>query len=663
MRFEGPDEELRALTWMKNRLQDKRAELGRKMNDQMSMIIDLSREIDNRINQIKGDYDSETEFHDRLWERFIYAMTNVWIDDAKDNWDCPYVWGEWAHAGAQTLDIGYSEHLKATYVPRGGGSAQHYYSAIPKEIIWSLTPLTQKGHTFFIGKAKVAEIDAVCSVPQLPNEMDSKETGLRVLDKKRGEDEWQRRVEAKRITSIRNFIENGSNLIANSAILFCGESESVSVNGEGEVRISFERFLTRNGDDYSDHRGKEDKRPIWLIDGQHRTRGLAQSTTGIDLDIPIIFFPPSFDLSQSAKIFAEINTLQKKLSPLHTLFMQHRFSIPSPTGKRDFSIPWDDGKPGSRNSRANHLSYECAAYLASNEGGPLFNRIKILNQNSSHMSIIQASQWVDFSRSWFSDGSIYGHPTSYNQDMINKEVENYFSAWVNTCNHDGWGGATGNEKDRWCLKSNPKGLIQRTGPSMSLLRLYPVAWNLAAAKAQGMQPIPVEIFEEVLAPLKWVDWLDTRLKATYLTGGERGRNALRIWMADAIQGETVYGYDEVMSSEIHSVAGKGILASPGDGAIEVVDGKKWPYGGRPIRLRAIQPKNTLPTSIWTIIDSKKVNRSPDNPSIQASNGVAELSIRKSAWMDEVELLEIRVDWVNMVSPPGKALLTLKKPKS
>ena len=41
---------------------------------------------------------------------------------------------------------------------------------------------------------------------------------------------------SKRITSISNFIENGSNLIANSAILFCGESSSVSVNDVFEVR-------------------------------------------------------------------------------------------------------------------------------------------------------------------------------------------------------------------------------------------------------------------------------------------------------------------------------------------------------------------------------------------------------------------------------------------
>ena len=31
-----------------------------------------------------------------------------------------------------------------------------------------------------------------------------------------------------------------------------------------------------------------DQRPMWLIDGQHRTRGLAQSEIGSQMEIPII---------------------------------------------------------------------------------------------------------------------------------------------------------------------------------------------------------------------------------------------------------------------------------------------------------------------------------------------------------------------------------------
>ena len=665
MYFEGPEDETRALTWMSAKLNQKRRELGRKRNEQLNMVIDLLRGIKSRINAIKADYaPSESEFHDLLWDRFIFAMTNKWIYDQEDNWECPFVWGEWVHAGEQELTIGHSDCLLRAVVPRGGGSAKHYYKCVPDEVHWVLTPLEQKGMVFFIGKAKVSEIDAVCSVPQLPAEMESSEAGKRVLDKMRGATEWQRRVEANRITSIRNFIEKSDNIIANSAILFGGSESNVSVSEKGDVRINFKGFLEKIGEEWCDHRGNIDNRPIWLIDGQHRTRGLAQSSIGIDVEIPIIYFPPQFNLGQAAKIFAEINTLQKKLSPLHTLFMQHRFGIPSPTAKRDFKQPWNDSDPDFRNSRANHLSYECAAYLSSNEDGPLFNRIKILDSNSSQMAIIKASQWVDFSRGWFGEGSIYEPNCGMNQQEINIEVENYFTALVNTCNHlETWEEVTGDKRQRWCLKANPKGLIQRHGPSMSLLKLYPTAWSLAKEKAGHIVPIPVDVFEEVLSPLKWVDWLDHRLRNTFHTGGERGRNALRIWMEDAIMNGVMYGYDEVMTEGIHSEAGKGILSSPGDGDITVVENKKWPYPGKPLTIRAKQPYNTLPTSQWTIIDSKKVNRSPENPGIQATRGVAEFTIRSSDWQKDIDEIEIRVDWRNMVSPPGKGVLVLKKPKS
>ena len=249
------------------------------------------------------------------------------------------------------------------------------------------------------------------------------------LNKKRGSHQWQRRVEAKRVLSISKFIEGGDNLVANSAILYAQEHQAVSVNSGGTVSIDFSEFLhhKENENEYSDFKGGKDLRPIWLIDGQHRTRGLAQSETGIDLEIPIILFPPDFlALINQQRFFSEINTLQKELSPLHTLYMQHRFSIPSPIAKRDFSMPYQKGdRVINKNSRANHLAYECAAYLASNDEGPLFNRIKILDQNASGIAISQASQWVDYSRGWFAEGSIYGPDCGDNQKDINTEVGFY----------------------------------------------------------------------------------------------------------------------------------------------------------------------------------------------------------------------------------------------
>jgi len=652
--FQGPSDEIKALEWMKDYLLeaffDSKGPIKKEIDN-------LMNELSPRIDSVKDEYISTCDLHGNLWDRFIFCMTGKWMDDQDEKWSPPYEFGEWNFDDAQETDIGHSDYLIKTDIPKGGGSAKHHYSQAPDLVTWELTPITQKDFTFFIGKAKVAEIDAVCSVPQLPAELNAAETASRVLDSTKGQDQWQRRVIPKRILSIANFIKSPQNIIANSAILYCPSKDAVNTESNGTVKIDFSKFLYQKEDsNWCDHKGNLDLRPIWLIDGQHRTRGLAQSPDGVNLEIPIIYFPPEFNLQRSAKIFAEINTLQVKLSALHTLFMQHRFKIPSPTSSRNFSEGWESGKPEFYNSRANHLSYECAAYLASNEGGPLYNRIKILDQNSSHFPITQATQWLDFSRSWFSDGSIYGPGCPETQDEINEEVENYFKAFVNTCNHGEWQ----DKKNRWCLKTSPKGLLQKMGPSQALLRMYPTVWSKAKEIESEIVPIPVNVFEEVLKPLKWVDWLDPRMKR-YSASGEPPRTSLRIWLTTAIINVESYSFEEVMSETLKSKPGRGILAPPGNCKITSVDDRKWPAPGKPVILRAKRPHHARTTSSWMWRDNDGQNRTPTNSqSIQASNDIAEVVIRFSEWMKNIESLDITVDWENQFGPPGFGKIKLQK---
>ena len=614
----------------------------------------LLKELDERLKIFdetgRGQPGSSEE---ELWERFIFGVSGVWPDEDDPNADDaeprepPYVWGEWDLTGTQNLKLGYSQFLLQTIVPRGGGSTIHYYSRVPPSVHWRLTSIRQKSVAFLIGKGKVCEIDAVSSIPQLPQEVDSNEAGLRVLDAGRGEQEWQRRIEALRVLAIRNFISDRANIIANSVILYAPESPAFSRDSGGYVKIDFSRFLAREKERWTDHSGNRDRRPLWLIDGQHRIRGLAQSTEGIDLEVPIILFPPEFSLAQSAKIFAEINTLQQKLKPLHTLFMQHRFGIPSPVTKRDFRRPWSPREAGTWNSRANHLSYECAARLASRDGGPLFNRIRILDQNEKRYPIIQASQWVDFSRFWFLEGEIYGPDRPETQQVIDAEVENYFSAFVRICNHDGWEDG----RLRWSFAVKDKGLLQRQGPSQALLRLYPTVWRVAR-EGHKETPIPEERFFAALKPLMWVDWIHPKLLGTFLRGGERGRSSIRVWMETAVRHGKTYPLDEVMSDGIHSEPGRGILASPGRGTLEVVSETKWPAIGHPILLRATQPVNTLPGSSWQVFDSSEQVRTPDDAFVLAKGGTADLEIDYDLWMDYSPYFDVRVDWSNAVDPPG-----------
>ena len=330
--------------------------------------------------------------------------------------------------------MGYSPNgeLKKSIVPPGGGATIHVYNTIPESITWELTEISQKDIKFLIGKAKVCEIDAVSSVPSLPEELSSAETGKRVLNSNLGRSEWQRRVDPKRILAIDEFIRLPNNIIANSAILYAPEGQgAISCSNDGEVTIDFAKFLRQSKEDWMDHWFNEDKtdlsadlRPMWLIDGQHRTRGLSQNEVGSEMEIPIILFTDDFSLNQSAKVFAEINTLQKPLDKLHELFMQHRFKIPTKTSKRDFR-PWNVNDSETWNSRQNNLAYECAGWLTSRKNGPLYNRIKILDSNQPRYTIIKANSWVDYSRYWFRS-TPYGPDCDKTKTEMFQEVENYF---------------------------------------------------------------------------------------------------------------------------------------------------------------------------------------------------------------------------------------------
>ena len=63
---------------------------------------------------------------------------------------------------------------------------------------------------------------------------------------------------------------------------------------------------------------------------------------------------------------------------------------------------------------------------------------------------------------------------------IYKEVENYFTAFVNTCNHNDWPEEEV-DKRRWSLNSMNKGLLQMHSTSRVLLDIYGDVWEKAVS--------------------------------------------------------------------------------------------------------------------------------------------------------------------------------------
>jgi DGQHR domain-containing protein len=605
---------------------------------------------------------------------YVDKVTN---NEAPENWSASdaFQWGEWRLESAQSLrkadgePLGYSPNgeLKSSLVPPGGGATWHIYSSIPENISWPLTHIVQKNVHFLIGKAKVCEIDAVSSVPSLPEAITSSETGERVLNRNLAQNEWQRRVDPKRILAIRDFVDIPKNIVANSALLYCPEGMDSITTENGVVTINFEKFLKGADGMFMDHWMQDDAdelssdlRPMWLIDGQHRTRGLSQSEIGSEMEIPIILFTDKFSLNQSAKVFAEINTLQRPLAALHTLFMQHRFEIPTSGGKRDFR-QWDKNDSETWDSRQNSLSYECGAWLSSHEGGPLYNRIKILEANQPKFTIIKANSWLDYSRYWFK-AQPYGPDCDMTKQQIFQEVENYFQAFVNTCNHNKWPGE--NPRPRWSPNSNHKGLLQMHSTSRVLLDIYGDVWEKAAMGC-GEAVIPVSRFEEILEPFYWVDWLDGDLLERYHGSGEVPRTALRVWMKAAIQEGVKYNSKQVMSKSLKSKPGRGILSAPEDSKVEISSPNEWPIDGKngAVVLISKRPEHALATARWTVTDSQGKEWGPTGGhKVQSkTEGVSTFKLKYGSWMERIDSIKIKVQWSNVNPPAAHDEIKLIKP--
>ncbi|MFD3393396.1 DGQHR domain-containing protein [Aquirufa sp. OSTEICH-129V] len=633
----------------------------------------------------------------------VQAISAREIEKGKFN-DFSIIWHEWKNNKRQVFNSGYIKgFFNYSFLEKGATTQTSVYDTPPPVAKWKLNKIEQKGYYFFITSAPVREVAQSSSVPALPPKLGVLETVERILDKNRNNTEWQREIDPARVNKIKQFIGESTNIVANTPMLFINDESAISINGD-YLEIDFGKFLQKqtsgefNGQ-YIDRKAREEKdefgnivyddyRPFWIIDGQHRVRGIHLNEDSQELQIPLIVFPRDFSMSNTAKVFAEINTLQKKLDPLHELFMQHRFSIDHPTNiKRKFK----DYKSVSReeaelngwslddwdHSRANHLAYEVLAKLAKN--GPLKDRVQFLPQNTDSQSFyISADQWVNYARTLF-ERKCYKYKYGIIEDYIVNpteneksldiveffylELNNYFKAWVETCNHNEWP----DKRNRWVNESKGKALIQKKTHFILLIELYSLIRDLAQEykiKFSLFGVIKVEEFMEILKPFKWVDWQSKELEDTYPGSGEKGRRSLEVWMADAILNKEQFSNFEIFDSTIKSLPGRGINSVLGIPSLSIVSKNLWPTKSEPVIFKSIRPWNARYESSWKVSD--------DNQDIKAEMKIStskhlsptevEFVLKHENYMDDVNLkyLEIRVDWKNSHTQTGKNIISISK---
>jgi hypothetical protein len=152
-----------------------------------------------------------------------------------------------------------------------------------------------------------------------------------------------------------------------------------------EAQINFDFLAEKNTGfvDYDPIPDARDLRPLKIVDGQHRVRGMAMSSRGHSLTMPFVLITgdgSKSDRLMVAKIFTEINTNSVQLDALHQLYLRYKFSMPDQregksgaiiSGPNDFSTEEDSVTPTAY-GRPQRRAYELAMIMASAPNSPLY---------------------------------------------------------------------------------------------------------------------------------------------------------------------------------------------------------------------------------------------------------------------------------------------------
>ena len=244
--------------------------------------------------------------------------------------------------------------------------------------------------------------------------------------------------------------------------------------------------------------------------------------------------------------------------------------------------------------RANHLGYKFALRLCSRE-----------QSSSWRLHFWWASKQQDTLHDWRLDerGQKVVKNRIYSVDSGLSEEEIYMKSKLLHCyrsmfqsQHQGESVGDNHgcevESNSWHKTSLVENKIQSKN---LMILLTDVVGKYLADTEEPVRPIPTSEFEELLKPLRNVDWLDPMLKNIYTGGGEQRRSAMLAWMIDAVlhaDRQNLPAISDVTSDDANlaNKAGFAVMSAPGNTEIDRVEGFP-PTADAPMTIFLNGPRN------------------------------------------------------------------------
>lgn len=218
-------------------------------------------------------------------------------------------------------------------------------STIRVNCISNLVDINGTEYWLYMGYLSANDILRIARVPSFSETKTNVQIAEGIPPHKDPVEDWQRPVIDDKIETISRIYSSSTenNLMPNPVII--SENPLLRDDDDIDVDISpFQAQLGQHQDQVQDlhvveFTFTENKKPLWLLDGQHRTLGMKDTSKlagpgldGIDRSeqpIPfILLHGDSFDPSQLAKIFTHVTSGATAMDPIHKDWMHYSFKLP-----------------------------------------------------------------------------------------------------------------------------------------------------------------------------------------------------------------------------------------------------------------------------------------------------------------------------------------------
>ena len=179
-------------------------------------------------------------------------------------------------------------------------------------------------YPFFLGALDAKQLKRVSDAPSFHYDTPNRFIANEVLTPPT--EHWQRPLQEAKVKAIARRFDMPQEIMPNPVLLAVNPSKRITVREQVDAHGHRTGLFTIS---IPSSVNDDEQKPLWIIDGQHRVMGLAETETTIS-PLPFVLLyseSNSYFPSMLARIFAQVTTEATALNPIHQAWMQFVFNL------------------------------------------------------------------------------------------------------------------------------------------------------------------------------------------------------------------------------------------------------------------------------------------------------------------------------------------------